>query len=539
MAAEKLPEHVIALEDRRAYPHAPATVELVQTHISYVFLAGDEVFKLKKPVDLGFANFTTLEKRKEACEAEVRLNRRGCPGSIYLGVVTVTKEDPNLPLKGRASPAYRIGGSGEVVDYAVHMKRLPADRMMDHLLEQGPVSFDMIGRVAGRLTELHEGADRGPHISAIGGPEQFRFDWEENLAQIEPFVARTLSRKRYEAIKRYAEEKLAREFAYIQEREDQGWVRDCHGDLRSDAVCFDDEVPGGICIYDCIEFNERFRYIDTALDAAFLAMDLDYRGHADLSDLFIGLYAASIGDAGLPLLLHFYKAYRAVVRGKVESFLLDDPFVPMKQKTAARKRARAYFDLAEGYAMRPGFGGAVLVTGPSGSGKSVLSGALASRVGAALLSTDVVRRDLFGRRTGARDDLGQGRYTPDNREQVYSEMLSRAEGLLAAGRPVVIDGTYITKDRRAPMLATIRSAGAPLLIVECAAPDDVVRGRQEQRAGEAWTASEGRYEIYEQQKREVEPADEVPAAERLAMDTSRDMGDQLEAVTTKPGLSRR
>ena len=536
MSGESLPAYIEALQRRDAYPHKPDDVELVQTHISYVFLAGNEVFKLKKAVNLGFADFTTLEKRREACEAEVRLNRRGCPGSTYLGVVTVTREVQPRPLTGRASPEYVIGGSGEVFDYAVHMKRLPAERMMDHLLEHGDVGFDMIGRVAARLTELHEQADRGPHISAIGGPETLRFDWHESLSQIEPYVGRTLSRKRYDAIKRYAEATLAREFAYIQQREDEGWVRDCHGDLRSDAVCFDDEVPGGICIYDCIEFNERFRYIDTALDAAFLAMDLDYRGRSDLSDLFIGLYAASIGDRSLPLLLHFYKAYRAVVRGKVESFLLDDPGVALKQKSAARKRARAYFELAERYVRRRPFTGAVLVTGPSGSGKSVLSGALASRLGAALLSTDVVRRELFGKRTGARDGLGQGRYTPEAREQVYAEMLRQAESLLTQGRPIVIDGTYITKDRRAPMLAMIRAAKAPLLIIECSAPDVVVRRRQEQRASEAWTASEGRYEIYEQQKREVEPADEVAEAERFTVDTTRDIGAQLGAVTADLSL---
>ena len=526
MPGEALPAHVEALQQPGAYPDAPPDVELVQTHISYVFLAGDEVYKLKKPVNLGFADFTTLEKRREACEAEVRLNRRGCPGSIYVGVEAVTRE----------GHGYRIGGDGEIVDYAVHMKRLPADRMMDHLLERGDVGFEMIGRVAARLTELHEQADRGEHISAIGGPEQLRFDWHESIDQIEPFVGRTLSRQCFETIKRYAESTLAREFAYIQQREDQGWVRDCHGDLRSDAVCFDEDVPGGICIYDCIEFNERFRYIDTGLDAAFLAMDLDYRGHRELSDLFIGLYAASIGDKGLPLLLHFYKAYRAVVRGKVESFLLDDAGVPEEQKTAAAERAKAYFELAEGYANRSVYGGVVMVTGPSGSGKSVLSGALSARVGAALLSTDVVRRELYGRRSHAQDAMGQGRYTPESRERVYEEMLSQTRALLAAGRPLVVDGTYITRDRRAPMIETIRDAGVPLLVIECFAPDEVVKSRQEQRASEAWTASEGRYEIYERQKGEVEPADEVSAGERLPMDTTQTLEAQLEAVTRKLGL---
>ena len=526
MPGEALPDYVEALRDAAAYPHSPDDVELVQTHISYVFLAGDQVFKLKKPVDLGFANFTTLAQRREACEAEVRLNRRGCPGSIYIDVAPVTRD----------GDSYRIGGDGEVVDYAVHMKRLPAERMMDHLLERGEVGFDMIGRVAGRLTELHEGAERGAHISAIGGPEQHRADWIENIEQIQPFIGRSLDASTFETLKRYVEESLEREFRYIQEREDQGWVRDCHGDLRSDAVCFDEQVPGGICIYDCIEFNERFRYIDTALDAAFLAMDLDYRGHPTLSDLFIGLYTASIGDKGLPLLLHFYKTYRAVVRGKVESFLLDDPGVPTAQKTAAADRARKYFELAERYATRAPYRGVVLVTGPSGSGKSVLSGALASRLGAALLSTDVVRRELFGKRERAGDELGQGRYTPESREQVYAEMLSQAQTLLREGRSMVMDGTYITKDRRAPLLAVVREANVPLLVIECSAPDEVVEVRQAQRAGEAWTASEGRFDIYQQQKAEVEPADEVDSSERLSMDTTVPLEAQLEAVTAKLGV---
>jgi hypothetical protein len=526
MPRDVLPAYVKSLQRPEAYPHDPPEVELVQTHISYVFLAGDEVFKLKKPVNLGFADFRTLESRREACEAEVRLNRRGCPGSIYLGVEPVTRN-------GRG---HRVGGAGEAVDYAVHMKRLPADRMMDELLERGEVDIGLIGRVAGRLTELHEGAERGPHIVAVGGPETHLRDWRDSLVDIERFAGRTLSRKRFETIRRYAETTIAREAGFMQQREDEGWVRDCHGDLRSDAVCFDESVPGGICIYDCIEFNERFRYIDTALDAAFLAMDLDYRGHADLSDPFIGLYAAAIGDMTLPLLLHFYKSFRAVIRGKVESLLLDDAGVPAKQKTAARRRARAYFELAEQYAKRPSFKGAVLVTGPSGSGKSVLAGSLAARLGAALLSTDAVRRDLFGRRESASEALGEGRYTPESRERVYANVIARAESLLSQGRPLIIDGTYITRDRRAPVIAAVRAAGVPLLVIECSAPDAVVRTRQDQRRGEPWTASEGRYEIYERQKRELQPADELPEAERLSMDTTLEIGVQLARALGKLGL---
>jgi uncharacterized protein len=531
VANDPLPPHVRALHDPAAYPTAPSEIKLIQTHISYVFLLDDEVYKLKKPVDLGFVDFTTLEKRRFDCEEEVRLNQRGCPEGVYYGVVPVVRDDSDYRvLREEEEPR------GEIVDYAVHMRRLPQDRMMDVLLEQDAVDFDMVGQVAGRLAQLHREAAAGPEIRAKGGTETHRANWRDNLSHVRNYIGRTLSQKRFDRIEAFVAATFAREASLLRQREHGGWIRECHGDLRSDAVCFDGSLQGGICIYDCIEFNEAFRYSDTGLDAAFLAMDLDYRGRPELSDLFVGLYAAAIGDKQLPLLLEFYKCYRAVVRGKVESLLLDDPAVSKPQKTQARKRARTYFKLAEDYARRRSRQRLVMVTGLSGSGKSVLAGVLAARLGCVMLSTDMLRRELFDV-TPHREAIDQGKYAADARGRVYEELELQARGFLEQRRPVLIDGTYIERVQRDPIIRLARSHQISLLLVECTAPDEVVKQRQQQREGQDWTTSEGRWEVYLAQKARLEPATELPDAERIAVDTTTALDLQIEAVLSKLGVS--
>jgi len=533
---EPLPAHVRALLRKGAYTRPVRRIELIQTHISYVFLVDDEVYKLKKAVDFGFVDFSTLAKRKAACEAEVRLNRRGCPGGVYLGVEPLTRRDGRY--YAGPSTGLRAGGEGEAVDYLVHMKRLPREGMMDRLLARGEVDFEMIGRVAARLAELHREAERGPEISRIGGYETQAKNWRDSLALVRPFVGRTLGERRFARIEAFAASFLRDEEPLLRRRVAEGRVRDCHGDLRSDAVCFDPSLPGGICIYDCIEFNDAFRYGDTGLDAAFLAMDLDYRGRPDLSDLFVGLYAAAVGDKELPLLLDLFKCYRALVRGKVESLLLEDRDVGARQKAEARRRARRYFRLAESYTRRKRRRVLVLVTGPSGSGKSVLAGVLAARLRAVLLSTDMVRRELFAERgRGAQVDAGI--YTPEARQRVYGELEREAGAFLAAGRPVVADGTYIERRQREPMERLARAHRARLLVVECWAPDEVVRDRQARREEEAWATSEGRWEVYLAQKARAEPATEVLESQRLAIDTTRPFSEQIEAVEERLQERRR
>jgi aminoglycoside phosphotransferase family enzyme/predicted kinase len=519
LARESLPPHIAALRRNTTYPRPAHSIELVQTHMSFVFLVDDEVYKVKKAVDLGFANFSTLEKRRRACDAEVLLNRRGCEGGVYLDVVPITS----------SGGSFHLGGEGKALDYAVHMKRLPQDRMMDVLLSQGGVDFEMIGRVAGRIAQMHGQAERGARITRLGGVATFRKNWRDNLDQLRPYIGRTIGPRRFGRIEAFARSVLDEQKTLLEGREAEGWIRDCHGDLRSDAVCFDPDVPGGICIYDCIEFNEAFRYSDTGLDAAFLAMDLDYRGRSDLSDLFVGLYAAAIGDKRLPLLLNLFKCYRAMVRGQVESLLMDDPHVGTKQKRDARGRARRYFELAETYARQWPRQQLILVTGPSGSGKSVLAGVLAARLKSVMLSTDMLRLEMFEDERGPAA-LDRGKYAPDERERVYAEIVRQAADFLAEKRPLVIDGTYIERRQREPFVQLVRDSGVRLLVVECVAPDEVVKARQEQRQDESWTASEGRWEVYVAQKARLEPATELFESERIIVDTTQPLDRQIESV---------
>ena len=326
---------VQALLRPEAYPHRPQKVELVQTHISMVFLTGDYVYKVKKPVDLGFVDYSTLEKRKHFCHQEVLLNKRACP-DIYLGVVTVVETNGGVSVEG----------SGDAIEYAVKMRQLPEHTTMEHLLGTNQVSGDMVERVARRVAEFHRKAETNDSIAGYGDVSMVGTNTGENFDQTERYIGVTISRDSYDAIRAYTEGFLQENGPLFRKRMRDGRIRDCHGDLHAAHICF----INGICIYDCIEFNERFRYGDVASEVAFLAMDLDCRGRPDLSARFVEAYVAETGDRELVELLSFYKCYRAYVRGKVEGLKLDDPLVSAEEKERVAGIARQYFDLAASYA---------------------------------------------------------------------------------------------------------------------------------------------------------------------------------------------
>ncbi|MBI4303827.1 MAG: hypothetical protein HY665_05770 [Chloroflexi bacterium] len=329
-----LTEMVEALQDPKAYPEPPQRVELMQTQMSFVFLAGNLVYKVKKPVNLGYLDYTTLDKRRLFCEREVELNRRLC-SKAYLGVVPITRSDGRIQTEGK----------GEVIEYAVKMRHLPQEAMMNVLLASNKVSPDMLRDVARILSDFHHKAETNDAISAFGDIKMITQNTEENFSQTEKYVGRTVSHERYQRIKSYTEGFIAGNGSLFRRRVADGRIRDCHGDLHAAHICF----AGGICIYDCIEFNDRFRYCDVASEVAFLSMDLDHYGRADLSRSFVDGYVAFSGDKEQLQLLDFYKCYRAYVRGKVEGFKLDDPYVSEAEKAKSLAAARSYFELAESY----------------------------------------------------------------------------------------------------------------------------------------------------------------------------------------------
>jgi len=330
----QLPEMVQALLDPKVYPEATQGVELVQTQMSFVFLTDNYVYKVKKPVNLGYLDYTTLKKRRFFCEWEVKLNRRLCP-DVYLGVVPITRDKSKIG----------IGGQGKVMEYAVKMRRLPQGAMMDVLLTNNQVSPEMVGSVARRLADFHRKAETNASISLFGKLDTIIQNTDENFTQTEKYIGVTISPIKYQHIKEYTTYFIWKNASLFRRRMAEGKIRDCHGDLHAAHICFTD----GICIYDCIEFNDRFRYCDVVSEVAFLAMDLDHYRRADLSRSFVNAYISQSRDKELRELLNFYKCYRAYVRGKVESFKLDDPHISDEEKAVVLAVAKSYFELAESY----------------------------------------------------------------------------------------------------------------------------------------------------------------------------------------------
>ncbi len=322
-----------ALLKPEAYEENPGHVELVQTHISLVFLTENYVYKVKKPVNFGFLDFTTLEKRRFFCEKELQLNRRLC-GDMYIEVTPINK-----------ARSVKIEGPGKTVEYALKMKRMPQEKIMVRLLEQNQVNTTLIDQIAKVIVDFHAKAETNQHISEVGSLATVKTNWDENFAQTKDYINKTLSQPDYSLIDRKIDGFMAKNKVLFDKRTGEGKVRDCHGDIH----CGNIFVTDRIYIFDAIEFNDRFRFSDVAADMAFLAMDLDFKGRTYLSDFFVKKYVEYSGDEELLKLLPFYKCYRAYVRGKVVGFKLSDADVCNKEKKEASHEAKAYFKLAANY----------------------------------------------------------------------------------------------------------------------------------------------------------------------------------------------
>jgi uncharacterized protein len=332
-----LSDIVAVLSNPDVYPEPTKKVGIVQTQMSVVFLTDKFVYKIKKPVDLGYLDYTTLPKRLHFCEQEVKLNQRLC-ADAYLGVMPITLE------KGKVT----LGGRGSAIEYAVKMRRLPQNRMMDVLLVKNRVTPAMIVHVAEKVVDFHRNAETSPDIGKFGSLETITFNTEENFSQTEKYIGRTFTQEQYNRLVQYTREFLKNKAKLFNKRVSSGKIKDCHGDLHAQHICFTNNV----CIYDCIEFNDRFRYVDVAAEVSFLGMDLDRWGHPELSNYFVNGYVAMSGDNEIPALLNFYKCYFAYVRAKVNCFRLDDALLSTAEKTKALADARRYFSLAESYRMR-------------------------------------------------------------------------------------------------------------------------------------------------------------------------------------------
>ena len=507
----------------QAYPDRTKSVHLKQTHISFLFFTDTFVYKIKKPVDFGFLNFTTLDRRRFYCDEEVRLNRRLCP-DIYLGVVEV-----------RESPAgIIIDGEGRIVDYAVKMKKLPEERMLARLLTEGKVTDADMQRIGRTIADFHLNIERNEEIDSYGNIENIRRNWDENLQQLSAFTDITLSMDDIGIIRNWLDNYLNQHRTLFTNRVSEGFIRECDGDIHTENICLTDTVY----IFVCIEFNKRFRYSDTAADIAFLLMDLDYHGKSFFASTLLDEYMTATGDHELPAVVDFYKVYRAVVRGKVESFRLFDENIPSGEKAAARDRAIRYFRLARGYIIRHNLPPTLILTcGLMGSGKSAIASWLGFELGIETVAADVVRKELSGRPANAHDHnaYGEGLYTPAFNDATYAELLNRGGKTLQAGKSIIIDATFRRKADRERFRNLAEKLGCGCLILQTTCPEKIIRQRLDSRTKDPTTVSDGRWELFHKQKTEFEPvtADE---GKTIHIATTSTIFESVDKVLTEMGL---
>ena len=515
---------VHALSRKEFYPHQPEEVEVIQSHISYVFLAGPIVYKIKKPVRFSFLDYSTLDKRRHFCKEEVRLNRRLAP-DVYLDVVPILENEGSFVLGDGATEH-----SGKKVEFAVKMRRLPEAQMLASLIRNGQVGTEAMDRLAAKLVAFHAGAGT-ENANVYGAPEVIWQRWSESLRETEPFVGHTIGARQYRAIKDFSTGFYREHESLLAARPRAGRVREGHGDLRAEHVCLTD----GIVIFDCIEFSAGLRTCDVSSELAFLAMDLDFLGEPALSAEFVAAYERRSEDRELSILLPFYKCYRAYVRGKVESLKSREAEVPLAEREMAEAQARCYFALACRYAGDQPRRALIIVCGLAGSGKSTVARWIQERTGFFSLSSDITRKRLAGLQPTehSAQEFRAGIYRDAFTDLTYSTLLAEAENSLHRSRGVIVDATFQDAKQRRRFLDLADRLNVPTVFVECQAAEAEILRRLEKRAGAENEASDATREVYLRQRSEFMPLVEVPADAHFVVKTDAapaEVLDQLESV---------
>jgi len=486
------------------YPKPAAEIAHKETHISHLFFVGDLVYKIKKPVSFSFLDYSTLAKRRQFLNKELRLNRRLAP-SVYLGVLPIALDEFG----------WRLGGSAEPAEYTLVMRRLPEKRMLPFLLDTGQVDEAMMRDLAGVLADFHARAECWRSIDPTHYMAQLRSQWYENLADLEPYLD-PVNRGALRGLKNFGLEFFATHSELLKRRVIDGWVRDVHGDLHGEHICF---APEGIQIFDCIEFSDALRRIDLAAEIAFLLMDLSVRGGALLRAPFLTRYGERLGDEQRAQLLPFFETYRALVRAKVHV---------LREKRWNDQAAR-YFSFAQRVTWSCAEPFLLMICGLTGSGKSTLARALSERLGVSVINSDVVRKKLTGQNSHRVVPPDQDIYSPTTTERTYSKMARKAEKQVTSGKGVILDATFGRRALREKIALLAERYGIPLAVIHCSAPEPTTARRLRDRAAQGTDISDGRWEIYVAQKAAYEPMEELPAAAIFELDTSASVAAMVAA----------
>jgi aminoglycoside phosphotransferase family enzyme/predicted kinase len=502
------------------YPHSVSCIEQRETHISHVFLTGDYVYKIKKPVNLDFLDFTTLKKRYHYCHQEVILNKR-LSHDVYLGVVPITFKDGK----------YHLIGPGNPVEYAVKMRQLPEDRSMVHLLKRKKINRGLVNELAVILSKFYSQGPSVEHIHSSGAWETILANCEENFQQTTMFAGEILDERIFQIVRSATLSFLHRKKELFDNRIKSKKIRDCHGDLRTGHIYFTDK---GIQIIDCIEFNERFRFQDITSDLAFLAMDLDYEGFPQIANYLLDDYAKHTEDPDVFVLIDFYKCYRAFVRCKVNCIRFQEDGLGKKDKAKLFKETNKYLDFAYRYAVQFTRPTLWVVCGMPGSGKSTISRDLSRVFRIKAFQSDVIRKELYGLKPDDLSDMSfeAGIYSKGASGLTYGRLLLLGQEEIEQGRSVILDATYSKQHDRIEAIRMAKDNDVNIVFVECVLKENVIKERLlEREAG--YPVSDARYHHYEDLKKRFEPLNELGDEMHIRVDTEKPLEACMEQILAK------
>jgi len=496
-----------ALSEPRAYPDSPAAVSHLETHISHVYLTGTHAYKVKKPLDLGFLDFSTLEKRRRCCQDELRINRRLAP-DLYLDVV---------PITGTAA-APSVEGKGEAIEYAVKMREFPQTGVLTEVLARGALTPDIIDDIALQVARFHTGLPPADADTTFGTPDSIMLPAQQNFAQLAPLLTDPADRAMLETLASWTEAQHAALAERLTQRKRDGFIRECHGDLHLGNIVL---IDAGVRIFDAIEFNAQLRWIDVISEVAFLVMDLVQRGRADLGWRFLNRYLEHTGDYAGVRVLRYYLVYRALVRAKVAAIRAAQADVAAAQRQALEAKCRKHLKVAHDFASHVS-AALVIHHGVSGSGKTTASQTILETVGAVRVRSDVERKRLHGmaaiQHSGAA--VGKGLYDPASTQATYARLADAAEDIVHGGFVALVDATFTRRTDRDAFHALAMRLQVPFGIAEFTASPTTLRARVVRREQEGTDASEAGIAVLEHQLRTCEPltADEQTFTTRFDTD---------------------
>jgi aminoglycoside phosphotransferase family enzyme/predicted kinase len=505
-----------ALDNPLAFGHSVDRLRLIETHISWVILTGNYVYKIKKPVDFGFLDFSTLDKRRHFCHEELRLNRRFAPG-IYLDVVEI---------RGTFD-APRLHGGGEVIDYAVKMAEFSQQCLLSRHAADKTLTSTIVDAIADRVTQLHASGDVATGDNEYGSAPSVRHWSEENMEHLAATVPDSLMPPAFARLQAWYRDNAAL-LEQVEQRKADGHVRECHGDLHlGNMALIDNEVMP----FDCIEFNPELRWIDTISEAAFVAMDMQARGYAGYGWRFINRYFEDSADYEGIRLLRYYIVYRALVRAKVEALQVD---ATQTRSAPEFSIAFSYLDLADSWAARRR-AGIIIMHGLSGSGKSTVAAQLVEALGAIRLRSDVIRKQIYNLRsdTDSGSATDQGIYSADSTQKTYQRLQQLTAMITAAHFYVIVDATFLQRARRRQFLQLQTGLDCARIIVNCEAPEATLRQRISDRISERKNdPSEANLEVLERQirTRQAISAEERKMADIVNVGADGLGGEQIDQI---------